>query len=79
MRNIPDFPKLGILYRDITTILEDTIQLGNSVLIVDDLIAKDGTAAAIAELLIKVISFAVSINRISRRFFRSFAKLSNII
>src|SRR5579884_2773632 len=49
IRDVPDFPVPGILFRDITPLLRD-----QRVLVVDDVIATGGTAAAVVELVEKL-------------------------
>ena len=54
IRSIPDYPKKGILFRDITTLIKDEKafeQTINTVLIIDDLIATGGTAEAASKLI----------------------------
>src|SRR5206468_1017889 len=48
VRTIPDYPKKGILFRDITTLLADARAFRRAV---DDLIATGGTAEGAVKLL----------------------------
>ena len=62
--SIPDYPEKGIIFRDVTSILEDleygsaeieihkrSIKPGDKVVIVDDLMATGGTAEAMIKLI----------------------------
>jgi len=64
IRSIPDYPKKGIIFRDITTkdyeleygvdrieVHADAISEGDRVLLIDDLIATGGTANAAIDLI----------------------------
>src|SRR5437588_18490 len=57
IRDIPDFPKPGVVFEYGTDLLEihrDAVSAGEQVLIVDDLIATGGTAAATVRLVEKL-------------------------
>ena len=56
VRSIPDFPEPGIIFRDVTSILQDADGLklaidSMQVVIIDDLIATGGTVEAAAKLV----------------------------
>src|SRR2546426_226156 len=53
IREVPDFPQPGIVFKDITPVLVDAVHPGEKVAIVDDLLATGGTAWGAAQLVQK--------------------------
>src|SRR5436853_483738 len=82
IREVPDFPKKGILFYDITTLLKDkagfrkvidAVKPGARVVIADDLLATGGTSLASARLAEKLggkvaaISFVIELETLKGR------------
>jgi len=77
IRDVPDWPKKGILFRDITPLLGEpeafSAAVDSNVLMVDDLLATGGTMAAACELIEKIggkiagIAFLVELSELGGR------------